>query len=331
MMILLKINFVFTTFKNNMIRILLILLSLPMLFSCGQESREYNAFIGEKEKKIVQLVKKDDINKIAYLARFKGIKKDSIFMMSKAIAQFYDIEGYDMFFGDSSNFFISEELKNEMGKEFRNFEQTHFKVLSNIHITPYQYRTEYINKGDTIAKIIKRSELDGRKAAILTNKEYIRRDTTLLLEAIKYLNADEVYIFDSIPSKLYVVDEDLINAYSYYRGFTNEFFFWNEASDDENKFVINGAHVRNVRDDRLYTKYWTNRFLTNKEILQIKQEKISSKWKTVVYFYIPYEYDKDYASIHYNKDRKEYTIFMFNEKKTYTYNVSKDSWNSYSH
>lgn len=329
-MILLIINFVFTTFKNNMIRKLLILLCLPMLFSCGQESKEYNAFIGKKGKKIVQLVKKDDINKTAYLARFKGIAKDSIFIMSKEIAQYYDIEGYDMFFGDSSNFFISEELKKGMGKEFRNFEQTNFKVHSNIHITPYQYRTEYINKGDTIAKIIKRSESDGRKAAILTNKKYIRRDTTLLLEAIKYLNADEVYVFDSIPSKLYVVDEDLINAYSYYRAFTNEFFFWYEASD-ENKFFINGAHVRNVRDDRLYTKYWTNRFLTNKEILQIKQDKISSKWKTVVYFYIPYEYDKEYASIHYNKERNEYTIFMFNEKKTYTYSVSKDSWNSYSH
>lgn len=78
MMILLKINFVFTTFKNNMIRILLILLCLPMLFSCGQESREYNVFIGEKGKKIVQLVKKDDINKIAYLARFKGIENEMI-------------------------------------------------------------------------------------------------------------------------------------------------------------------------------------------------------------------------------------------------------------
>lgn len=164
----------------------------------------------------------------------------------------------------------------------------------------------------------------------MTDKRYTRRDTTTLIEAIKYLNADKVYIFDSIPSKLYVTNEDLINAYSYYRGFTNEFFFWNEAAD-ENRFSINGANVMNVRDDRLYTKYWTNRFLTNEEILQIKQEKNSSKWKTVVYFYIPYEYDKEYASIHFNKNKNEYTIFMFNEKKTYTYNVSKKLWSSYGH
>ena len=57
------------------------------------------------------MVKKDDINKIAYLAMFKDIEKDSIFMMSESIAQYYDIEGYDMFIGDSSNYFISEEMK----------------------------------------------------------------------------------------------------------------------------------------------------------------------------------------------------------------------------
>ncbi len=320
---------IITTFKKIMTRILLILLCLPMLFSCDQENKVYNAFIGEKGEKIVQMVKKDDINKIAYLAMFKDIEKDSIFMMSESIAQYYDIEGYDMFIGDSSNYFISEEMKELVNS--KDWELSRLKVNTEFHITPYQYRTAYVNNnGDTIAKIIKRNALDGREAAILTDKRYTRRDTTTLIEAIKYLNADEVYIFDSIPSKLYVTNEDLINAYSYYRGFTNEFFFWNEAAD-ENRFSINGANVMNVRDDRLYTKYWTNRFLTNEEILQIKQEKNSSKWKTVVYFYIPYEYDKEYASIHFNKNKNEYTIFMFNEKKTYTYNVSKKLWSSYGH
>ena len=92
---------IITTFKKIMTRILLILLCLPMLFSCDQENKVYNAFIGEKGEKIVQMVKKDDINKIAYLAMFKDIEKDSIFMMSESIAQYYDIEGYDMFIGDN--------------------------------------------------------------------------------------------------------------------------------------------------------------------------------------------------------------------------------------
>lgn len=55
---------IITTFKKIMTRILLILLCLPMLFSCDQENKVYNAFIGEKGEKIVQMVKKDDINKV---------------------------------------------------------------------------------------------------------------------------------------------------------------------------------------------------------------------------------------------------------------------------
>ena len=39
---------IITTFKKIMTRILLILLCLPMLFSCDQENKVYNAFIGEK-------------------------------------------------------------------------------------------------------------------------------------------------------------------------------------------------------------------------------------------------------------------------------------------
>lgn len=50
-----------------------------------------------------------------------------------------------------------------------------------------------------------------------------------------------------------------------------------------------------------------------------------------MYFYTPNDDKKDYASIHYNKEKNEYTIFMFNEKKTYIYNVSKDSWSSNNH
>ena len=293
--------------KFSMKNLFLMSLITFMLFPSCQENKVYNAFLDKRGKKVVQLVKKNDIDKTAYLAMFQYSNEDSILKMSKDIAQYYNIEGYDMFFNDSIQYFISEELK-----EWENFdESTVFNAYARLHITPYQYRMSYVSGSDTIAKIIKRSEFNGRKAAILTNKRYNRKDTVLLKEAIQFLNIDEAYIFDSIPSKVYVINDDLINAYSYYRDFNNQFFFWNEAAK-EDKFFINGAHVRNVRDDKLFTKYWTNRFLTSKEILKIKQEKQSAKWKNVVYFYIPYEYNKDYASIHYNKEKKEYTIFMFN-------------------
>ena len=51
-----------------MTRILLILLCLPMLFSCDQENKVYNAFIGEKGEKIVQMVQ--------YFGKFLPINKN---------------------------------------------------------------------------------------------------------------------------------------------------------------------------------------------------------------------------------------------------------------
>lgn len=215
-----------------------------------------------------------------------------------------------MFFSDSINYSVKD------------FDDRMFKTLSNIHITPYQYRTMYINQGDTIAKIIKRDGLNGRRAAILTNKKYSRKDTILLKEALNYFHIEDAYIYNYLPSKVYVMPDDLICTYSYHDGFSKQFFFWDEAND-EDRFSIGEVHVLKIDDGKLFTKYRTNKYLTNKEILQIKQNKLSAKWKSVIYFYAPYENKKDYASIHYNETKKEYTIFMFNEKKTYTYNVSK--------
>lgn len=49
---------IITTFKKIMTRILLILLCLPMLFSCDQENKVYNAFIGEKGEKSFKWLRK---------------------------------------------------------------------------------------------------------------------------------------------------------------------------------------------------------------------------------------------------------------------------------
>lgn len=305
-------------------KLFLMLLIAFMLFPSCQENKMYNAFLDKKGRKVVQLVEKDDTDKIAYLAMFQYSNKDSILKMSKDIAQYYNIEGYDMFIGDSLFYFISEEMKD------RGY--TLYNSPTEMRIAPYQYRNEYVNNGDTIARIIKRDISDGRKAAILTDKKYSRKDTTLLKKIIDFFYLDKVYIWDSISTKIYFAfeEDEIFNAYSFYQRFTDEFFFWDEATE-ENRFSINGAHVLNIGDSRLFIKYRTNRFLTSREILQIKQEKLNAKWKDVVYFYTPNDDKKDYASIHYNKEKNEYTIFMFNEKKTYIYNASKDSWSSNNH
>ena len=92
-------------------KLFLMLLIAFMLFPSCQENKMYNAFLDKKGKKVVQLVEKDDTDKIAYLAMFQYSNKDSILKMSKDIAQYYNIEGYDMFIGDSLFYFISEEMK----------------------------------------------------------------------------------------------------------------------------------------------------------------------------------------------------------------------------
>lgn len=153
-------------------KLFLMLLIAFMLFPSCQENKMYNAFLDKKGRKVVQLVEKDDTDKIAYLAMFQYSNKDSILKMSKDIAQYYNIEGYDMFIGDSLFYFISEEMKD------RGY--TLYNSPTEMRIAPYQYRNEYVNNGDTIARIIKRDISDGRKAAILTDKKYSRKDTTLL-------------------------------------------------------------------------------------------------------------------------------------------------------
>lgn len=90
-------------------KLFLMLLIAFMLFPSCQENKMYNAFLDKKGKKVVQLVEIDDTDKIAYLAMFQYSNKDSILKMSKDIAQYYNIEGYDMFIGDSLFYFISED------------------------------------------------------------------------------------------------------------------------------------------------------------------------------------------------------------------------------
>ena len=199
-------------------KLFLMLLIAFMLFPSCQENKMYNAFLDKKGKKVVQLVEKDDTDKIAYLAMFQYSNKDSILKMSKDIAQYYNIEGYDMFIGDSLFYFISEEMKD------RGY--TLYNSPTEMRIAPYQYRNEYVNNGDTIARIVKRDISDGRKAAILTDKKYSRKDTTLLKKIIDFFYLDKAYIWDSISTKIYFAfeEDEIFNAYSFYQRFTNEFF-----------------------------------------------------------------------------------------------------------
>ena len=288
-----------------------------MLFSCTKKET-YEAIYDKKGNKIVQLIQKDENNKNAYLAIFSNLEKNHILKISEDIARKYNIEGYNMFFGDSL-YYLKQNIENKM-----------LETFSDIHIVPYQYRTTYIYEKDTIMKIIKRNELDGWCGDVVTNKKYNRQDTALLRKALEYLNITDAYIYDFIPSKTYATSDDLICVYSHYNGSSKTFFFWDEANG-ENKFIINGKHVLKCGEDKLFTKYRTDKFLTNKEILQIKQEKSSARRKTVVYFYPPYEYEKDYASVTYNEKKNEYTIFMFNERKTYTYDNSLNIWSYSNH
>ena len=196
-----------------------------MLFSCTKKET-YEAIYDKKGNKIVQLIQKDENNKNAYLAIFSNLEKNHILKISEDIARKYNIEGYNMFFGDSL-YYLKQNIENKM-----------LETFSDIHIVPYQYRTTYIYEKDTIMKIIKRNELDGWCGDVVTNKKYNRQDTALLRKALEYLNITDAYIYDFIPSKTYATSDDLICVYSHYNGSSKTFFFWDEANG-ENKFIIN--------------------------------------------------------------------------------------------
>ena len=58
---------IFAPNKIFMKQILLVLLFIPILISCSQVNQEYDVLFDKKGNKVVQLIRKDDKNKIAYL------------------------------------------------------------------------------------------------------------------------------------------------------------------------------------------------------------------------------------------------------------------------
>jgi len=121
----------------------------------------------------------------------------------------------------------------------------------------------------------------------------------------------------------------LIDCYATYSPIKKFLFIENIHQGDF--FSIDSVNVIKAVDKPLAVKFFTNKYLTKEQILRLKRNNNIGDDKNI-YFYLYNDWDKeDYASIHYFNGTNEYVIYMFNEKKTYTYNVSKDEWTFYNH
>lgn len=295
--------------KKIQILLLLILVILPS--ACKKE--EYKILLDKDGNKITQLMYVDKNNKNAYLRFFSHINEDYLYEISEEIAKSYNIEGYNMLFFDSLRASLAEN----------NWEDAYPET----HITPFQYRKFYIENNDTIAKALNRTYYSGKTAHLITNKRYSPKDSLILKRCIDSLGLYEAFFYDSIPQKTISCKEERVFCYSYYL-WNNKLFFWDNI-DTEDEFVIDDIRFEKYKDTNLSVSFVTNKYLTKEQILKVNErEYLHNK---ILYFYHPSDFKKDYASIIYNKTRKEYNIFMFNEKRTYTYNIEKNSWSFYNH
>lgn len=288
-----------------------------IFFSC---EKKYDTLTDSKGNKIVQLVKlnnekEKDLNgnifenKKAYLINYIRWDKEELMRIAEKVAKYYNIEDYEMYF-------ILPTLKDEV----LNSEQPSDYLTDCI--VPYEYRKEYNNANKNIhSKVLER---DGYSGSIYTHIRYHDKDSLLLIDIMDSLGISFAQFYDKK-----IENPKLIDCYATYSPIKKFLFIENIHQGDF--FSIDSVNVIKAVDKPLAVKFFTNKYLTKEQILRLKRNNNIGDDKNI-YFYLYNDWDKeDYASIHYFNGTNEYVIYMFNEKKTYTYNVSKDEWTFYNH
>lgn len=297
--------------------IYIILFIVSIFFSCDNK---YDTIIDSNGNKIIQLVKlsndkKTDINgnpfeiKKAYLINYIGWDKEKLMEIAEEIAKHYNIENYEMHF-------MPPSLKDEV----LNSDQTSDYLTDCI--VPYEYKTEYKNANKNIySKVIER---DGYSGSIYTHVRYHEKDSLILINIMDSLGISFAQFYDKI-----IEHPKLIDCYATYSPIKRFFFLENIHQGDF--FSIDSVNVIKSMEKPLAVKFFTNKYLSKEQILRLKENNNIGNEKNI-YFYLYNDWEgKDYASMHYIKGANEYVIYMFNEKKTYTYNINKNEWTFYNH
>lgn len=287
-------------------KLLFILVLILSLVSCKKEYKVYY----ENNRKIAQLIEiEKDVN-VAYIIDYtEGLNKEAFMKTAEKIAKFYNIEGLSMFFYKQHTIDAAEES---------NMNYTEF--LPEHKITPYEYRSEYINESnDTIAKLLWR---DGEQGHLYTSQKYTNKDSELLNKIVEYLGLSSCTIYDK-PITITLMS--YIDCYSLYSS-TDGFLFLDEERNG-NFFSLDGINIKKDSESERYIKYITNKHLSKEQILKVGE--INNTLQKMLYFYLSDNTEKDYASTLWFGDKCQ--IYMFNEKKTYEYDTKNNSWDYRNH
>lgn len=281
-----------------------------IIVSCQKKYEVYR----ENNQEITQLLSIDKKEKRAYFVDLlETHSKTSIEDVLEKIVNFYKLEDYYLTFYRKMDVDIAKYLK----QDYKNY-------MAEYNFVPYEYRNEYVTeKGDTIAKFLWR---DGTHGHLYTPQKYTSKDTLLLSDIFKYLGLTSCFLYDKpITIRL----ESHMDSYSKY-DLNDGFLFLDEVHSGV-FFSIDSVTIKKDKETDLYRRYITNKCLSHEQALEvINRNKLSEK-QNIVNFYLPYE-KQDYASIQYSSNNNTYIFYMFNEKKTYEYDINSKKWTySYDH